>query len=169
MSCYVCKVCRGGFMHGWGVAAIGVGVVGLAANQVAIWKSWESQESCTPLGWVVATGAHPAMLGFSPAHPQEQPNDAASAREVWIWQHCKINSHSPTMGASGRPQPPQPDPMGGRSGPIALVGNWCTHHQPTVARRWQKSAFWPNLACQGLKQATWLLTMAPSGAGRQQQ
>ena len=83
--------------------------------------------------------------------------------EVWIWQHCKINSHSPTMGASGRPQPPKPDSMGGRSGPIAPVDNWCTHHQPTVARRWQKSAFWPDLPCQGLKLATWLPPMAPNG------
>ena len=73
------------------------------------------------------------------------------------------------MGASGRPQPPKPDSMGGRSGPIAPVGNWCTHHQPTVARRWQKSAFWPNLPCQGLKLATWLPPMAPNGAGGQQQ
>ena len=121
-------------------------------------------------------GAHPlddvlACLGAFPAsfYGSLGKTQWIGLHEVWIWQHCKINSHSPTMGASGRPQPPKPDSMGGRSGPIAPVGNWCTHHQPTVARRWQKSAFWPNLPRQGLKLATWLPPMAPNGAGRQQQ
>ena len=114
-------------------------------------------------GLGVASRTLPALLG-----QQAIRGPLAEPHEVWIWQHCKINSHSPTMGASGSPQPPKPDLMGGRSGPIAPMGNLCTDHQPTVARRWQKSAFWPNLPCQGLKLATWLPPMAANGTGRQQ-